>query len=92
MPVQYNLLDRGFKNIRRNGQIVGFQVGVVSGYYRGVYVPIVDSFEVTIDGESFKWDQIQCTFNGKTYPQNELDKLSDVRWQWQEPCYLVVGD
>ena len=91
MPVQYNILDRGFKNVRRNGQITGFQVGVVSAYYRGVYLPIVDGFDVQVDGETFTGDQIQCTFNGKTYAQSELDKLSDVRWQWQDPCFLTVN-
>lgn len=91
MPEQNNILDRGFKNTRRNGQITGFQVGVVSEYYRGVYVPLVDSFDVTVDGETFTGDQIQCTFNGKTYAQTELDKLSEVRWQWLDPCFLTIN-
>jgi hypothetical protein len=91
VAIQYNVLDKGFKNIRQNGNITGFQVGVISGYYRGVYVPIVDSFEVRVDGESFQGKQIKCGFNGKTYEQSELDKLSDVRWQWDDPAILTVS-
>ncbi len=87
MPV----LDYGFKNVRQNGQITGFQVQVVNGYYRGIYVPIVRGFEVEVDGESFKGPQIKCGFNGKTYEQTELNKLSDVRWQWLEPATLTVS-
>jgi hypothetical protein len=91
VPLQYILLDRGFNNLRRNGGVAGFQLRLLSGYYRGVYVPIVDSFEVKVDDETFKGDQIQCTFNGKTYAQAELDKLTDVRWQWQDPVILTVN-
>jgi hypothetical protein len=87
---QYNLLDRGFRNTRQNGQVTGFQVLLRSGYYRGVWVPLVDSFEVKVDGETFQGDQVLCGFNGKTYAQTELDKLENVRWQWSDPAVLTV--
>jgi uncharacterized protein DUF6379 len=76
VAIQYNLLDKGFKNVRQNGNITGFQLGVISAYYRGVYVPIVDSFEVRVDGESFQGKQIKCGFNGKTYEQSPANQSS----------------
>lgn len=88
---QYNLLDRGFRNIRQNGQATGFQVLVRSAYYRGVWVPLIDSFEVKVDGETFQGDQVQCAFNGKSYAQSEFDKLDTVRWQWQDAAVLMVN-
>lgn len=90
-PVQFNILDRGFKNVVQNGQVTGFQLEVLSGYYRGVYLTLVEGFEVTVDGESFKRDQVKCTFGSRTYSQDELENLADARWQWDEPAILNVS-
>ena len=91
MPIQYNLLNRGFKNVTQNGQATGFQLALLSGYYRGVYLTLVESFEVTVDGEVFRRDQIRCTFGNRTYTQDELEKMSDARWQYSEPAILTVS-
>jgi hypothetical protein len=89
--VQYNILNRGFKNVTQNGQIAGFQLEVLSGYYRGVYLTLVEGFEVTVDGESFRRDQIKCSFGDHTYAQDEFADLPDARWQWDEPAILTVS-
>lgn len=88
--VQYNILDRGFKNVRVNGEVVGFQVLVRSSYYRGVYIPILDGFEVEVDGQKFAGKQITAGFNGKTYEQSEFEKADNARWQWGDPAVLTV--
>jgi|WetSurMetagenome_2_1015567.scaffolds.fasta_scaffold735769_1 hypothetical protein len=91
MPVQQNILDMGFKNIRDNGKIIGFQVAVKDGYYRGIYLPIIDSFEVTVDGQTFAGDQVQCKFRNNIYTQKDLQNHPNERWQWGEPCTLFVA-
>lgn len=90
MPVQYNILYTGFKNILENGKITGFQVKCKTGYYRGVWLPIVEYFEVTIDGEKFARDQISVATGGRTLTQDQMDTASDVFWQWDEPATLIV--
>jgi hypothetical protein len=91
MAVQFNILDRGFKNIRQDGKITGFQVLVKDSYYRGIYIPIIDGFEVTVDGETFARDQVKCKFEGGVYSQDDLQNHPDERWQWGQPCTLIVG-
>ena len=86
-----NLLDRGFNNVRANGQITGFQILVRDSYYRGIFVPLIDSFEVEVDGEKFGPDKVMAGFNGKNYKQSELEKLDNVRWQFGEPATLTVS-
>ncbi len=88
---QTNLLDRGFKNVKANGQTTGFQLLVRDSYYRGIYVPLIDSIEVEVDGEKFGPNQVDTGFNGKNYKQSELEKLDNVRWQWGEPATLTVS-
>ncbi len=91
MAQQFNILDRGFKNISQNGRATGFALEFLSGYYRGVYLTLVESFDVTVDGETFSREQIRCKFGAHTYTQDELQKLSDLRWQWDEPVTLQVS-
>ncbi len=90
MPVQYNLMDRGFKNIREGGKITGFQLAVKDSYYRGIYIPLIEGFEITVDGEKFSGNQVKCKFRENVYPQSELEKHPNERWQWGEPCTLIV--
>ena len=90
MAAQYNLLNRGFKNVSQNGEITGFQLAVKSGYYRGVYLPLIEGFEVTVDGESFARDQIRASFHGRSYTLDQLEKATNDRWPWTEPAILTI--
>ena len=81
----------GFRNVRKNGQIVGFQVGYRSCYYRGVWLSMSLGFDVTVDGEKFTGDQITVTVGGKTYTQEEMKKIGDVQWPVWEAAILTVA-
>ena|ERR1035438_1966215 len=92
MPVQYNLLQGGFKNVSPNGQIAGFQVMVKTAYYRGVALSMIEGFDVTVDGETFKRDQIRFSTRGtKSYTLDELESVGDIRWPWLDPATLTIS-
>jgi len=83
--------ERGFRNIRKNGEIVGFQVGYRSCYYRGVWMSMSLGFDVSVDGEKFSRDQITVTIDGKTYTQEAMREISDVQWPISEAAILTVA-
>jgi hypothetical protein len=91
MPIQYNILQRGFKNVSQNGQITGFQVMIKTGYYRGVMLSLIEGFEVSVDGESFTAEQTRITINNRTYTFAELANVSDAWWHWLEPATLTIS-
>lgn len=91
MPEDHHILDKGFKNVTENGEITGFQVQVMSEYYRGIYLCLIEDVEVTVNGETFKKDRIKFTTGGRTFTIDELDKVTDARWQWLEPAILTVS-
>jgi hypothetical protein len=91
VAAQYNLPNRGFKNVSQNGRITGFQVTVKSGYYRGVSLTLIEGFEVTVDGETFARDQIRATFGGRSYTLDQLETASNGRWPWMEPAILTIN-
>jgi len=90
MPEE-TILDRGFKNITQNGKITGFQLQVKTAYYRGVYLSLMEGFEVTVDAETFKRDQIKFTVGNSTYALDELEALTDVRWPFSDAATLTVS-
>ncbi len=83
--------QRGFRNVRQNGQIIGFQVRYRSTYYRGVWLSLSLGFQVTVDGEKFPMEQTTVTFGGKTYTQEEMKKISNVQWPNYEAAILTVA-
>ena len=84
------ILQTGFKNVFRGNTATGFQVPVVNSYYRGIYVSLIEGFDVTIDGETFPRDQVTCTFGSTTLSQDELEGSME-RWQFNEPVILTVN-
>ena len=83
--------ERGFRNLRRNGQIVGFQVRYRSCYYRGVWLSMSLGFDVTVDGEKFPREAVTVTIAGKTYTQDAMKSLGNVHWSSSEAATLTVA-
>lgn len=80
----------GFRNVYKNGPIVGFQVGYRSSYYRSIWLSMSLGFDVTVDGEKFGQDQIAVTIGGKTYTQEQMKKIGNVDWPISEAAILTV--
>ena len=87
---KYMLITRGFQNVTQNGQITGFQMKVRITYYRGVFLPLLTGFAVTVDGEEFKPEQMRFTVNDHTYTFEELGKAEKVHWNFGDPATLTV--
>jgi len=88
---EWNIHDEGFKNVTQNGKITGFQVKIQSSYYRGIALSLIEDYEVTVDGETFKQDQIKFGVGNRNYALGEMESLIDVRWPWLEPAVLMVN-
>jgi hypothetical protein len=87
---KYMVLTRGFQNVSDNGQITGFQMKVRIAYYRGVFLALLGGFEVTVDGETFKPEQLRFTIGDHTYTMDELAKEERARWPFGEPATLTI--
>ncbi len=91
MLEQEVIQERGFRNVRRNGQIVGFQVRYRSCYYRSVWLSMSLGFDVSVDGEKHARDQITVTVGGRTYTQEAMKTITDVQWPISEAAILTVA-
>jgi hypothetical protein len=87
---KYMVLTRGFQNVAENGKITGFQFKVRITYYRGVFLALIGGFDVTVDGEKFKPEQLRFSIGGRTYTMDELGKAEKERWPFGEPATLII--
>lgn len=81
---------RGFHNIEKNGEIIGFQVCVRSDYYKGVWLSQIRPGRVIVDGELFPWDSIIWNINGKDYTASELAEIGNEFWRITDVAILKV--
>lgn len=85
-----SIQSRGFRNVTKDGKVIGFQVAFRSLYYRGVWLSQLRPATVIVDGEIFSGDQITWTISGQTYEQSDLAKEGEVNWSLLEPTILTV--
>ena len=64
--------QRGFRNAKENGKIVGVQIPVKLTYYRGVYLSQIRPGYVVIDGERFE--------NDRSHGPSAVKHMSRLKW------------
>ena len=85
------ILQFGFKNVYEHDKAVGFQVKVKNTFwYMGFYASLLESFVVTVDGETFPRDKVKCTIGTKTFSQNEFNGSREFL-EFTEPVTLTVS-
>lgn len=84
----------GFKNVIKDGKVIGFQFECKIQYYRGVTLSIIRDIEVWVDDEEFKREDIRFTLEGDTFTLDEMETVIDYRWkfgQWAGVTVLKEG-
>jgi hypothetical protein len=84
------ILTRGFQNVRKDGQPVGFQFLLKTVYYRGTFLDIIGAIDVTVDGVHFTRDQLRITVDGRTFTMDEAGRTEDVHWDFGTPLIVTV--
>lgn len=85
------ILDRGFKNVSTNGRTAGFQLKVRITYYRGIYLSLLERFDVSIDGQSFGPEAITFSVPGASFPVTHVPTEGTARWNFGDPATLTVS-
>ena len=88
---KYMILTREFRNCGENEQVSGFQLKIRIPYYRGVPLSLVDTIQLSVDGETFTRDQLSFSVADRSYSLNELQKTTGVEWFFGDPATLTVA-
>lgn len=87
----YMMVGEEFKNVTRDGKVVGFQIGERLPYYRGVVLSLLGETQLTVDGELIPPDKIMLTIGGKTLPLTEVENEPVVKWEFGDVGILTVN-
>ena len=84
------ILTRGFQNVYKDGQPMGFQILLKTAYYRGVFLDIIGAIEIIVDGTKYSRDQLRLTIDGRTFTMDEAGRTEDVHWDFGTPMIVTV--
>ncbi len=81
-----------FKNVEKDGKIIGYSFTFKAQYYRGITLSIVRGIDINVDGTDEKREDIRFTVNGETFTLDEMLTVvdSDYRWEFGEYATVTV--
>ncbi len=81
---------RGFRNVVKDGEVIGFQVAVRQQGYRGAFLSQLRSHAVIVDGVEYGNDVLTWTISGVTYTVDEMKTLGRIMWQLSDTAVITV--
>ena len=80
----------GFRNIKKDGEVTGFQFKVRLPYYRGVFACQLRPGTLFVDGERIGKEDITWNIKGVDYTAEEMAENREAFWDVLEPAVLKV--
>lgn len=81
---------RGFRNVVKNGEVIGFQVCVRQQAYRGTFLSEHRVGPVIVDGVEYPPEQQIWTIGGIEYTVKEMENLGRVIWPLYETATIFI--
>jgi hypothetical protein len=86
----FMIVGEEFRNVERDGQVIGFQIGARLPYYRGIFLALFGGLDLVVDGERFSREQVTVTVHGNTYTLAEMETETEDRWEFGEVAIITV--
>lgn len=80
----------GFRNIKEDGAVTGFQFKVRLPYYRGIFLSQLRPGTLFVDGERFEREDIVWNIDGEDYTYEEMQTDRNTHWSVTAPAVLKV--
>lgn len=80
----------GFRNVEKDGKVVGFSFRFKLQYYRGITLSIIRDIKVNIDGEDIPREDVRLTVNGETFTLEECRTVVSSLYRWEFGEYATV--
>jgi hypothetical protein len=88
---KFIIVPGSVRNVKRDGEVVGFAFDTRITYYRGMGVSMVEPFEIRVDGgEVIPADQLTFTINDRTWTFAELENDYESRWELTQPATVTA--
>lgn len=80
----------GFRNIKENGEIAGFQFKVRIPYYRGIFLCQLRPGTLYVDDMRFEKEDLVWNIGGKDHTYEEMKSDMETHWAVTEPAVIKV--
>ena len=80
----------GFRNIRENGDVTGFQFKIRLPYYRGIFLSQIMPGTLYVDGEKIGKENIVWCLRGEEYTNEQMSGDFKTHWNPTECMVLKV--
>ena len=80
----------GFRNIKENGEVTGFQFKIRLPYYRGIFLCQLRPGTLIVDGERFEKEDIIWHIHGQDFTYEEMKSDMITHWPVTAPAVLKV--
>lgn len=89
--IEYDVIQtRGFHNVEKDGEVIGFQFCVREKQYRGAWLSMIRTENVIVDGEIYKKEDIIWTINGFDYTVAQMLEIGNVQWPSNQAATLTM--
>ena len=79
-----------FKNVKKDGRIIGFSFDMKIQYYRGITLSIIRNIEVEVDQMKYARESIRFTVNNETFTLDEMPTVISNRWLFGQYAKVTV--
>ncbi|MDD3403960.1 MAG: DUF6379 domain-containing protein [Hespellia sp.] len=80
----------GFRNIKEDDNVTGFQMKIRLPYYRGIFLSQLRPGTLFVDGERFEKEEIIWNIKGEDYTYEEMKSDFHTHWAVTTPAVLKV--
>ncbi len=87
----YMIVGEEFKNVVKNGQVIGYQFGMRIPFYSSVVLSMVGNTELKVDGKVITDEQMTVTLRGKTFRKTGLVDEPEEKWEFGEIGIVTVN-
>lgn len=81
----------GFKNIEKNGVVIGYQFQFKAQYYRGITLSIIRDIQIRVDDEEVKREDIRFSVNGEAFTLEQMRTVIDPDYRWEFGEFATVS-
>jgi len=79
-----------FRNVEKDGKIIGYSFAFKAQYYRSITLSIVRDLTVEVDGEKAAREDIRLTVNGQPFTLEEMRTVIDPEYRWEFGDFATV--
>ncbi|MEE6132893.1 DUF6379 domain-containing protein [Bacillus sp. 1780r2a1] len=88
---QYMICEDGFKNVKENNEVIGFEIQLRIPYYRGIALSLINSIDLKIDEVEIPHKDLVFKIETGEFPYEELPTVINNRWEFGEKARLFVA-